>query len=44
MFLIASLSLIVIFVGKQWIDARSEIVALQATVATLKRRLKTTRR
>jgi hypothetical protein len=38
--LIAGLSLVLIYVGKQWIDARSEIAELRNTVAALKRRLK----
>lgn len=41
---IAGLSIIVLFVGKHWIDARSEAANLRTQVAVLKRRLTKTGR
>lgn len=37
--LIAALSVVVLFVGKRWIDARAEVAGLRTQVAILKRRL-----
>lgn len=37
--LIAALAAVVLYLGKRWIDARSEVAELQAQVAVLKRRL-----
>lgn len=37
---IALLSAVVIYIGKKWLDTRTENAELRSTVASLKRRLK----
>lgn len=38
--LIVALSATSLYVGKKWLDARTEVAELKTTIATLKRRLK----
>lgn len=38
--LIVALSVTILYVGKKWLDARTEVAELKTTVTMLKRRLK----
>jgi hypothetical protein len=38
--IIVGLSAAVVFIGKKWLDARTEVAELRTAIVTLKRRLK----